>query len=211
MNYYISRNGQSYGPYSEETIQKYLNEGSMQASDLARTDATSDWTPLGQLMGRAAPQHAAKPSPIPESPPAKPAPAVSQVPPHVASQPASFAAPAAHVPGPSHHAASTANMSKRQYLDSIRADTAYPTYRGFIGVIAILGYIVAGLVALGSLGTGMFSIKQSPAAGVGIMVGGLIYAAILFLMAKFFKEAALILADIGDSTVDANSRTRAGQ
>ena len=29
MNYYVARNGQTYGPYNEETIRKYLAEGSM--------------------------------------------------------------------------------------------------------------------------------------------------------------------------------------
>jgi hypothetical protein len=101
-------------------------------------------------------------------------------------------------------------MSKKQYLEAIRSDSAYPTYRGFIGIIALLGYILAGIVALGAVGTGLFSMNKSAGTGIAIMVGGLIYAAILFLMARFFKEAALILADIGDSTVDANSRARNG-
>jgi hypothetical protein len=54
MNYYVARNGQTYGPYSEETVRKYLSEGSMQASDMARSDAMPSWTPLAQLLGLAA-------------------------------------------------------------------------------------------------------------------------------------------------------------
>ncbi len=51
MNYHVARGGQTYGPYSEETIRKYLSEGSIQAADMARTDAMPNWVPLGQLLG----------------------------------------------------------------------------------------------------------------------------------------------------------------
>jgi hypothetical protein len=44
-------------------------------------------------------------------------------------------------------------------------------------------------------------------AGVGIIIGGAIFSGLIFLGARFWKEAALILADIGDSITDANSRT----
>jgi hypothetical protein len=50
MNYYVARNGQTYGPYNEETIRKYLAEGSMLATDMARTETMSNWIPLGQLL-----------------------------------------------------------------------------------------------------------------------------------------------------------------
>ena len=47
--------------------------------------------------------------------------------------------------------------------------------------------------------------------GLATLVVGLLFAAIFFLMARFYKEAALILADIGDSiVVDSNSRARQG-
>jgi hypothetical protein len=51
MNYHVARNGQTYGPYSEETVRKYLSEGSMLATDMARTDTMPNWVPLGQLLG----------------------------------------------------------------------------------------------------------------------------------------------------------------
>jgi hypothetical protein len=51
MNYYVARNGQTYGPYSEETVRKYLAEGSMLATDMGRTDAMPNWAPLGQILG----------------------------------------------------------------------------------------------------------------------------------------------------------------
>ena len=53
MNYYVARNGQTYGPYSEETVRKYMTEGSMLATDLGRTDSMQNWAPLGEILGAA--------------------------------------------------------------------------------------------------------------------------------------------------------------
>jgi hypothetical protein len=96
--------------------------------------------------------------------------------------------------------------SKQQYLTAIRSNTAYPTYRGIIGIIAILGYILAALSALGSLISGLGAMGDSFVAGLGILIGGLVTAALIFLGARFWKEAAMILADIGDSITENNSR-----
>ena len=98
------------------------------------------------------------------------------------------------------------NPNKKKYIADIRANTAYPTYRSIIGLITVLGYILAGLYALGALIGGLTSMSQSFFAGLGIIVVGGVAAAIIFLGAKFLKEAALILADIGDSITDTNAR-----
>lgn len=50
MNYYVARNGQTYGPYSLETVRKYLSEGSMLASDAARTDEMPNWATLREIV-----------------------------------------------------------------------------------------------------------------------------------------------------------------
>ncbi len=50
MNYFVSRGGQQYGPYAVPDLQRYLVEGSIQYSDLARTEAMSEWLPLSQLL-----------------------------------------------------------------------------------------------------------------------------------------------------------------
>jgi hypothetical protein len=99
--------------------------------------------------------------------------------------------------------------SKQQYLDVLRSGTSYPTYRGFIGIITLLGYALAGVAALGALIGGFGAMSASFLTGLGTLVLGLIGAALAFLGARFFKEAALILVDIGDSIVDANSRNQA--
>jgi hypothetical protein len=99
------------------------------------------------------------------------------------------------------------NTEKQQYLATIRSNTAYPTYRGIIGIIAILGYVMAGFYALGSLIGGFAAMGDSFLAGVGIIILGALFSGLIFLGARFWKEAALILADMGDSTIDANSKS----
>jgi hypothetical protein len=103
------------------------------------------------------------------------------------------------------------NSTKQQYIDTLRSNTAYPTYRGIIGIIALLGYILAGISALGSLISGLGGMRNSFFGGLGILIFGFIFAALIFFLARFWKEAALILVDIGDSITEANSRTQSGQ
>ncbi len=98
------------------------------------------------------------------------------------------------------------DVAKRDYLNKIRSNTAYPTYRSIIGLIALLGYILAALSALGALISGFGTMGDSFLAGAGILIFGLIGAGAIFLGARFWKEAAIIIADIGDSITDANSK-----
>lgn len=97
------------------------------------------------------------------------------------------------------------NPEKQQYLERIRSNTAYPTYHGIIGIIAMLGYALAGLRGLAALITGFGTMGQSFLGGVGILIFGLIMAALIFLGAKLWKEGALILVDFGDSIAEGNS------
>lgn len=98
------------------------------------------------------------------------------------------------------------NTSRQQYLQSIRAETAYPVYRGVIGTIALLGYVLSGVIALGALIAGLGAMANSFLTGLIALIAGGVFAAIAFLVAKLSKEASLMLVDIADSTIDANSR-----
>ena len=100
------------------------------------------------------------------------------------------------------------NTPKQQYLELVRANSAYPTYRGFIGTIALMGFLLSAPIALGALIAGLGYMSNSFPAGLAILAAGLLYAALIFLLARFFGEASLILADIGDTTVEAHSRNR---
>lgn len=103
------------------------------------------------------------------------------------------------------------NSTKQQYLESIRAHSAYPVYRGVISTITLIFYLIAGVCALGAAIGGLGSMSRSFIAGLGVLVIGLVFAALYFFLGRFFQEASLILADIGDSIVDTNSRLRSQQ
>lgn len=98
---------------------------------------------------------------------------------------------------------------KYQYLSRIRSNSNYPTYRNIIGLITFLGYLFSALNGIGALVAGVMRMGEHFLSGLVILVGGLIVSAFIFFGARFWKEAALILADIGDSVIDANSRQSA--
>ncbi|HEV2646413.1 MAG TPA: DUF4339 domain-containing protein [Acidobacteriaceae bacterium] len=51
MLYHVSRNGETFGPYTLEDLQRYLTTGNVLPTDLARTDDTSEWIPVSQIVG----------------------------------------------------------------------------------------------------------------------------------------------------------------
>jgi GYF domain 2 len=54
MLYRISRDGQIYGPYTVEDLERYVSSGNVLLTDLAKTDEMAEWIPVGQVLGRAA-------------------------------------------------------------------------------------------------------------------------------------------------------------
>ena len=72
MSYRVSRNGQIYGPYTLEDLQRYVSSGNVLPSDLAKSvdtpeaEGASAWVPVSQLLAAAG---AAVPTP-PYAPPA---------------------------------------------------------------------------------------------------------------------------------------------
>jgi membrane protein YdbS with pleckstrin-like domain len=49
MNIFIHRDGEQFGPYSEDDVLGYLRNGSLVASDFAWHEGAEGWTPLGSL------------------------------------------------------------------------------------------------------------------------------------------------------------------
>lgn len=62
MLYQVSRNGQVYGPYTLEDLQRYLASGNVLPTDLAKSEEMTDWVPVSQLLGT---QTAAPPAGFP--------------------------------------------------------------------------------------------------------------------------------------------------
>jgi hypothetical protein len=53
MLYHVSRNGQTYGPYTLEDLRKYVASGNVLPTDLARSESMSEWLPVSQILGGA--------------------------------------------------------------------------------------------------------------------------------------------------------------
>ena len=101
---------------------------------------------------------------------------------------------------------------KQRYIDQIRINTAYPTYRRFAGILMIIGYVLAGLLVLVAL-LGLFedvSVGQYRE-GFTFFIGSVIAAVIIIFASRLLKEAALIFSDIADSITDASSKISYGQ
>lgn len=55
MSYFILRDGQQYGPYSQADVERYLRRGDIYPGDLSRTEKMNQWLPVSQVLGSAAP------------------------------------------------------------------------------------------------------------------------------------------------------------
>jgi len=51
MKYYIQRQLNEYGPYTLEDLQRYVAQGSIQLTDLTRSEGMTDWVPVSQVIG----------------------------------------------------------------------------------------------------------------------------------------------------------------
>ena len=54
MQFHVSRNGQTYGPYTLEDLQRYVASGNVLLTDSAKSDEMPDWVPVSHLLGGAA-------------------------------------------------------------------------------------------------------------------------------------------------------------
>ena len=51
MKFYLYRNSQTYGPYSEESLLEYLHSGKVSENDWACRKGEQEWVRLSDLMG----------------------------------------------------------------------------------------------------------------------------------------------------------------
>src|SRR5262252_6566507 len=89
MNYWVSRGGQQYGPYSLADLQKYVAAGNILPNDMARSESMNQWLPVSQILAGGG-----APAPQPPAPqPMAPQPQQPQAPQPQAQQPVQPAAP----------------------------------------------------------------------------------------------------------------------
>jgi hypothetical protein len=55
MPYQVSREGQTYGPYTLEDLQRYVASGNVLLTDMAKLDDAEEWVPVAQVLGTSAP------------------------------------------------------------------------------------------------------------------------------------------------------------
>ena len=51
MNVFVSRDGQTFGPYSVEQASEFLQSGQLLPTDFALYEGESEWKTLGALLG----------------------------------------------------------------------------------------------------------------------------------------------------------------
>jgi hypothetical protein len=61
MLYHVTRNGQSYGPYTLEDLQRYVSSGNVLLTDLAKSDEMPEWKPVSEVLGTSMPQASVAP------------------------------------------------------------------------------------------------------------------------------------------------------
>jgi hypothetical protein len=74
MTYQVSRNGQLYGPYTLEDLQRYVASGNILPTDMAKSEDMPDWLPVAQILGTAGTGGPAIPTPAYAAPSTYPQP-----------------------------------------------------------------------------------------------------------------------------------------
>jgi hypothetical protein len=51
MLYHVTRDGQNYGPYTLEDLQRYVASGNVLPTDLAKSEEMAEWVPVAHVLG----------------------------------------------------------------------------------------------------------------------------------------------------------------
>jgi hypothetical protein len=68
MNLYLSRDGQTFGPYTVDQAREYLAAGQFFPNDYALFEGQTEWKPLGELLGTQTEQAEPEANPVPVEP-----------------------------------------------------------------------------------------------------------------------------------------------
>jgi hypothetical protein len=101
------------------------------------------------------------------------------------------------------------NAQKKQYLDRIRSDSAYPAFRGVVNIITLLFYAFGALVIVGAIVQAIIVLGQGKGmgpVGIPITIFAIAFGLFYIVLGKVIREVSLMLADVADSITDLNSR-----
>jgi hypothetical protein len=99
MQYHVSRGSQTYGPYTLADLQRYVASGHILLTDLARSEAMSEWTVVGQILNPVLNQGPAA-EPAPGFVPAAPFAPAAPVEPRYGAPDAAYPVPVSAYPDP---------------------------------------------------------------------------------------------------------------
>lgn len=104
-------------------------------------------------------------------------------------------APAPSAPARKPVARQPVASSGQEFLDGLRAESAYPAFRAVVGFATIVGYLMTAIaVVVGIVATWR-------GAGPGPVIYGCLGGFTLYVVTRVFKEMWLMLADLTDATI----------
>ena len=89
------------------------------------------------------------------------------------------------------------------FVQRMRAQSLYPTWRQLVGFLAVVGYGVAALILLG----GVVGVWQGGVLGIPILLGSVVVALFVVLITRVSREGWLMLADLSDAAVRLAAQT----
>ena len=98
------------------------------------------------------------------------------------------------------------NTPKFEYVQRLRNQSAYPTYRFFVRLITIIFYVIGALRIFDSFVDFLTVEPSSFLKAIISLLIALIIGIMYIVIGKVAKEAMMMLADIADSITDINSR-----
>jgi hypothetical protein len=147
MNYYMARDGTTYGPYPQESFPTMLAAGQVVPEDLVCPEGGSDWVPLSSVPGLSGGASPAAAAPAAAAAPTLPRLRMSTSSPAPASHPAATPAPAA-------------STFPRQTFPQPQKTGTMEKLAGAWGLLRIAGYGVAALVVVGVLIAGFIATQR---------------------------------------------------
>ena len=154
MNIYVTRDGQTYGPYAAEQAHAMIQQGQLSVGDLACPEGANQWVPLGQVLGippAAAPQPAVAVAPAPAAPALRPAIPVAQ-PATAVPVPGTGPSTVPIAPGGVAPGAASAQFALRQ---AYQKASGACTQSGLAAALAVIGLGLP-LIAWSAGGSGFF-------------------------------------------------------